>query len=172
MDADYNDVQKVQITYDQFGQMMSKMVEDLKGHEYTAVHGLPRGGLSIAVHLSHFLGLPLVMSINHFINEFPEGGKILVVDDIIDTGRTFERFLEIAEIKKIDFETATLFYKAHSAYQPDYYVQETNDWIIFPWEPVEEIPNRECYSHLGGCMESENNGVGILNELDSEHEGN
>lgn len=166
MDNVNNEIQKVQITYDQFGEMMNQMVNDLKNNGYAAVHGLPRGGLSIAVHLSHFLGLPLVMSINHFINEFPEGGKILVVDDIIDTGRTFERFLEIAEIKSISFDTATLFYKEHSTYRPNYFVQETNDWICFPWEPLEEKPNREAYEHLGGSIESQDNGIGLLNEDD------
>ena len=43
------------------------------------------------------------MNVTQFSTEFPNG-KLLVVDDIIDTGRTFERFLEIARLKKIKFD--------------------------------------------------------------------
>ena len=100
---DSQDIKKVQVSYDHFSHLMDKMVEDLKDKQYVAVHGLPRGGLAIAVHLSHFLQLPLVTSISQFCSEFPNGGKLLVVDDIIDSGRTFERFLEIAGFKGLFF---------------------------------------------------------------------
>jgi hypoxanthine phosphoribosyltransferase len=31
-------------------------------------------------------------------------------------------------------KTAVLFYKPKSKIKPDYYVEETTDWIVFPWE--------------------------------------
>lgn len=166
---DYTTVQKVHVNYTTFGNLMNRMVEKILSsqHDFVAVHGLPRGGSSIAVHLSHFLKLPMVINLTHFKNEFPNG-KLLVVDDIIDSGKTFERFLEIAELKHIPFETAVLFYKPHSSYTPDYFIEETIDWIVFPWEPMEEIPNREVYEHLGGSIESTDTGLGI--ELESELE--
>lgn len=154
-EENYDAVKKVQISYSEFGQFMDNLVKLLYPikQQFVAIHGLPRGGLSIAVHLSHHLELPLMMNVSQFQNEFPNG-KLLVVDDIIDTGKTFERFLEIAEMRNIHFETAVLYYKPHSEYTPNYYIKETTDWICFPWEKFEEIPNREQYEHLGGTVES------------------
>ena len=155
IEIEHKVVEKVQITYAQFDKLMKELVKILlpKKHEYSCIHGLPRGGLSIAVHLSHHLQLPLMMNVTQFSKEFPNG-KLLVVDDIIDTGRTFERFLEIARLKNIKFETAVLYYKPQSNYYPTYYLRETEDWICFPWEVFEERPNREKYEHLGGSIDS------------------
>ncbi len=141
---------KVQITYEHFGYLLDKMVEDLKKREiiYDAVHGLPRGGLPIAVHLSHFLNLPLINNITQFTSEFTPDKKLLIVDDIVDSGSTFDRLIEIANIKNINYTTAVLYYKNHSTYEPDYFVEETLDWIVFPWEEFSENPNRDKYKHL------------------------
>ena len=148
-------IQKIKVTYSEFEEMMKELVTVLypNRHEYACVHGLPRGGLSIAVHLSHYLQLPLMMNVTQFSTEFPNR-KLLVVDDIIDTGRTFERFLEIAKLKNIKYDTAVLYYKPNSSYYPSYHLKETDDWICFPWEVYEEIPNREKYEPLGGTIDS------------------
>lgn len=141
---------KIQITYSDFGKMMEQMVLKLQNKHYSAIHGLPRGGLSIAVHLSHFLELPLITNISMYtpMNLKEENDKLLVVDDIIDSGRTFERFSEIATIRKIKYETAVLYYKPFSEHIPDVYIRETEDWIVFPWEPYEESVNRANYEIL------------------------
>jgi hypoxanthine phosphoribosyltransferase len=96
------------------------------------VYGIERGGLPIAVHLSHFLNLELCTT-------HPSGYKkeeILVVDDIAHTGKSLEDygFWAIA--------TATLFYREESKFRPDFYVRIAKEWIIFPWEREDEIPNR------------------------------
>jgi xanthine phosphoribosyltransferase len=31
-------------------------------------------------------------------------------------------------------KSAVLFYKPTSTFKPDYYAQETTEWIVFPWE--------------------------------------
>ncbi len=147
---------KIQVTYSDFSKMMDEMVSKLQNKKYTAVHGLPRGGLSIAVHLSHFLELALVTNISQYITFNNNIDKLLVVDDIIDSGRTFERFLEIATIKKIKFETAVLYYKPFGEYTPNLYIRETEDWIVFPWEPYEELVNRETYETLNEPDDEEN----------------
>lgn len=147
-------MKKVFIDYATYGLLMEELVNKLfpERHKYSAIHGLPRGGLAIAVHLSHYLQLPFRLNVTRFAAEFPNG-KLLVVDDIIDTGKTFEHFLEIAESQKIQFDTAVLYYKEHSSYEPTFYIRETIDWICFPWELHEEIPNRQKYKSLGGSID-------------------
>ena len=48
--------------------------------EIGAIYGLPRGGLPIAVSLSHTLKLPLLM--NYYDRKVVTNKKILVVDDM------------------------------------------------------------------------------------------
>lgn len=170
-----SNIEKIQVTYDDFGDMVDELVLRLQDKKYTAVHGLPRGGLSIAVHLSHFLKLPLITSISQYISEFNKNDdRLLVVDDIIDSGRTFERFLEIATLKNIKFDTAVLYYKPLATYTPNIYVRQTEDWIVFPWEPWEEETNREGYEHLNENAEEtmsydiESDYEGVLEEQDDE----
>lgn len=67
--------------------------------------------------------------------------RILVIDDIWDSGRTAMGVKERIEAAGGEAEIAVLHYKpSHSIYEekPDYYVVETDRWIVYPWEPVEE----------------------------------
>jgi len=124
------------ITYLHFDAYMDKLVEMIKQNsvmnKLKYVYGIPRGGLPMAVHLSHFLELKLVET-------HPSGYKkeeILVVDDISHTGMSLEEygFWAIA--------TATLFYREESKFRPDFYVKIAKKWIVFPWEKPDEVPNR------------------------------
>jgi hypoxanthine phosphoribosyltransferase len=70
------------------------------------------------------------------------GKKVLVVDDITDTGDT----LEIAEnhIKDLGPETirtAILIHKKQSPVVPDFYAKKIikNRWIIYPWAVTEDL---------------------------------
>ena len=101
--------------------------EDL---ELGAVYGLPRGGLPIAVSLSHRLELPILM--NYYDRKVVTNKKILVVDDIADTGQTLEDFDNEHNI------ICTFHYHKQSLVRPNYYVEEKgDDWIVYPWETID-----------------------------------
>ncbi|MCK4844739.1 MAG: phosphoribosyltransferase, partial [Candidatus Heimdallarchaeota archaeon] len=36
-------------------------------------------------------------------------------------------------------KSATLYYKKHSIIKPDYYIKETENWVVYPWEAGETI---------------------------------
>ena len=66
--------------------------------------------------------------------------KVLVVDDVADTGeslRLVQSYLENQGAKEV--KTATIYYKPWSTMVPDYYEKETRSWIIFPWERKETV---------------------------------
>jgi len=145
-------MEKIIINYNKYGILVDNLLTKIKflNIQFNAIHGLPRGGLPIAVHLSHHLNIPLVISINQFSQEYING-QLLIVDDIIDTGKTYEQFLERTEDINIKFTFATLFYKPISPYIPDIYVKETTSWIVFPWERIKERPSeyhQKIYSNL------------------------
>lgn len=66
-----------------------------------------------------------------------EGKKILVVDDIFDSGKTMHAVLDHFEGK--DITTATLFWKETANKKPNYYgdVVKHEEWLVFPWETME-----------------------------------
>jgi hypoxanthine phosphoribosyltransferase len=69
-----------------------------------------------------------------------EGKRVLVVDDVADTGeslRLVRSYLE--EQGATEVKTATIYYKPWSVIIPDYYEKETRSWIIFPWERKETV---------------------------------
>jgi hypoxanthine phosphoribosyltransferase len=96
------------------------------------IYGIPRGGLVIAVYLSHRCNIPLINSLNKDIK------NVLIVDDIADTGKT------LAELKEYNFQTATLYYKSRSIIKPTFIGEEVenDEWVVFPWELYSEKPNR------------------------------
>jgi len=119
--------------YDIYIEKISKWVYDnfynqnLQEMEIGAIYGLPRGGLPIAVSLSHTLKLPLLM--NYYDRKVVTYKKILVVDDIADTGETLEDFDNKHNV------ICTFHYHKQSIIEPEYWVTEKgDDWIVYPWE--------------------------------------
>ncbi len=70
------------------------------------------------------------------------GLKVLLVDDITDTGDTVEVALEhIREFGPAEVRLAVLQHKKQSTLRPDYYAGKIVKWrwIIYPWAVVEDI---------------------------------
>ncbi len=63
------------------------------------------------------------------------GKKVLVVDDISDTGLTLQLAVEAVNLYlPLEVKTATLYIKPWTDFVPDYYGESTESWIVFPWE--------------------------------------
>ena len=129
------EISKEFLTYDRYSFYISELmlmirqsdiIQDLK-----AIYAIPRGGYPIGVHLSHHLRLPLVNNIAGLRKE-----ELLIVDDIADTGITLEKLAGMCKA------TATIYYKERSTVKPTFYVIKTDKWIVFPWERMNETPNR------------------------------
>lgn len=68
--------------------------------------------------------------------------KVLIVDDITDTGETLKLAVEYAlNLKPADVRTAVLQHKTCSAFTPDFYAQKIIKWrwIIYPWARYEDF---------------------------------
>lgn len=66
--------------------------------------------------------------------------NILIVDDIADSGETFEYAVNKFKGNGCErVETASVFYKPCSKFKPDSYAEEVEEttWIVQPWEPFE-----------------------------------
>ena len=112
--------------------------------------GLSRGGLTPGVMMSHWMKKPF-KTIKASLRDFPEwenylprktDDRVLIVDDICDSGETFSRIREHINERKengVDVRFATLWWNNECNFTPHYYVNDiakdsTNTWIMFPWE--------------------------------------
>ena len=95
---------------------------ELLGYQmFENIYGIPRGGLVVAVRLSHLLDIPLT--------ETPEKKKTLIVDDICDSGKTM--------IKYKGYATACIYKDKQSIYQPTWWIYKKKEFVKFPWETEE-----------------------------------
>jgi len=72
------------------------------------------------------------------------GHKVLVVDDITDTGESLALAIEHARAgRPARIESATFLHIAHSKFTPDYFAEEIPReawaWIVFPWNYWEDL---------------------------------
>ncbi len=69
------------------------------------------------------------------------GKKILIVDDVADTGRSIIALKDYFRTKGAqEIKVATFHVKPHSVVKPDFFVEETSSWLAYPWE-VTEVEN-------------------------------
>jgi hypoxanthine phosphoribosyltransferase len=71
-----------------------------------------------------------------------KGKKILLIDEVSETGQTLERVTNIFKEKyqPAEIRTATLVVNAKSSkFYPDFYSLETDEWTVFPWEKEDDI---------------------------------
>lgn len=141
----------VSMSWEEVEEAVTALADTIKREfDPDVIVGIARGGLIPAVRLSHLLGDKLLRVIHvkyykgvnlHF--KKPElyagikriSGKVLVVDDVTDTGTSLEFVLKHLKRKEAkEIRVATIAYKPKSRFKPDYYRFETDKWIIFPWE--------------------------------------
>jgi hypoxanthine phosphoribosyltransferase len=118
-------VDRIYFTWNAFDRAVDILVDKLRAQavlrRVRSIYGIPRGGLVLAVALSHRLELPLTSEVAR---------RTLVVDDISDTGRTLHRLNGEALL------TATIHCVSDTVFVPDVWVLEKpkNTWIVYPWE--------------------------------------
>ena len=74
------------------------------------------------------------------LNAQIEGLRVLVVDDVSDSGNSLivvKKYIEGKGASEV--KLATLHHKPWSKFKPDYFAEEVSEWIIYPWEPRESV---------------------------------
>ena len=122
------------------------------GEFYDYIVGIVRGGAIPAVYLSHRLGIPMrTVSWSTFhgdqmresaldvAEDIADGKKILLVDDILDSGRTMRELLEDWGCDRSKVAMAVLVHNVRQETTPNFFGRtidrETNtDWVDFWWE--------------------------------------
>ncbi len=134
---------------------MSKLCEKVKktGYNPDVVLAIMNGGYYPAKFISDALNIPMLKIGIKSYNGQQKGNtvvysdidgdirkynKILVVDDLAETGKTIKETLRILENKmkekEYEVKTATIFLKPQSEIKNIINVEVTNEWIVFPYE--------------------------------------
>ena len=147
------------LTWDDIQRLAEKTADMIRrdGFDPDLMIAVSRGGFDPARIISDQLSIRKLASLQIFyysgVNDkrdkpevlFPlnaqiEGLKVLVVDDVSDSGHSLIAVKEyIKNNGAAEVKIATLHYKPWSQYKPDYYAEEVDKWILYPWEPNESI---------------------------------
>lgn len=142
---------KIRIGWKAYHNYVKRLGDLVKGSGYrpNVIVCISRGGLPVGLMLSEYLKKPLGvisaqsyhgtrqgrLKFNRHISAIaPIRGKILLADDLVDSGKTIratKKFLgRLGEVR-----TAVMFRKTGAKFMPDYFVRETPGrmWIVFPY---------------------------------------
>jgi len=141
------DISTYDFTFDRFNEAIDSIVQQVhnKKIKYNYIVGLTRGGLIPATVLSHKLDIPMLASNWDTDRKKPSitlmdilddpRNKVLLVDEILDSGKTIDSFMDIHG--KTD--VAVLVWNKEQHVVPDYHFMAINRsefsvWIDFWWE--------------------------------------
>jgi hypoxanthine phosphoribosyltransferase len=148
--------QVIQYTYPQFLQDVYVLGEQISHHGETddwkpnLILALARGGLTFGAYLAHRLNVKGVITADTFLDVPPKkyhpkpgrSFRVLVVDDISDSGDTLDIYMGALRAKAkedghdLEILSATLWIRYNTKFIPDYHARiiNSNAWIEFPWE--------------------------------------
>ena len=107
-------------TWSEFDKSVEEIADKCRFREFSGIYGVPRGGLCLAVALSHKLKIELISK--------PIKNS-LIVDDVYETGHTLTTFRDIEGA--VFF---VLFSKVKPTWWNTLFISKKSQWIVFPWE--------------------------------------
>jgi hypoxanthine phosphoribosyltransferase len=152
------------LTWELFGTATRELAHMIHadGFEPDIVVAIARGGLTVAGALSYALDVkncgamnvefytgvderldvPVVLPPALDLVEV-EGLKVLVADDVADTGHTLKLVREVLAQHVAEARTVVLYRKPRSVVEPTYVWKETDRWINFPWSTEPPVTRTE-----------------------------
>ena len=99
-----------------------------------------------------------VYALGYLIDVLNPEDRLLVIDDVFDTGRSVEAFLRELKVRcrhnmPQTVKVATAYYKPsrnQTDMVPDYFVHRTEEWLVFPHE-IRGLTEEEIRRHKPGA---------------------
>jgi hypoxanthine phosphoribosyltransferase len=107
-------------TWSDFDKSVEHIANKCKFLELSGIYGVPRGGLCLAVALSHQLKINLISE---------PIKNALIVDDVYENGITLNKFKDIEEATFF-----VLFSKVKPIWWNTVFISDKDKWVVFPWE--------------------------------------
>lgn len=150
------------LTWESFGRANRRLATSIaeSGYLPDIVLAIARGGLPVGGALAYALDIKNCAAVSvEFYTDVGQtlavpvvlpptpplvdlaGLRVLVADDVADSGRTLEMVLRLVRPHVAELRSAVLYRKPRTIVEPDYFWAETDLWIDFPWSsepPVTE----------------------------------
>ena len=142
------------LTWPLFGEATRELAQTIadSGFRPDIVLAVARGGLTVAGALAYALAVKNCFAMNvEFYTGVEErlevpvvlpptldlvdvrGLKVLVADDVADTGKTLELVRDVIAEHVAEARCAVLYQKSRSVIDAEYVWRHTDKWINFPW---------------------------------------
>ena len=148
------------MTWDELGsgaRALAQLVHD-DGYAADMVLAIARGGLLVAGALAYALGVKNTYTMNvefytgvderlaipMLLPPIPDlvdvsSARVLIADDVADTGATLKLVKEFCEGKVSEVRSAVLYEKPRSEVKCEYVWRRTDRWITFPWSAEDPV---------------------------------
>ncbi|WP_306517836.1 phosphoribosyltransferase [Cutibacterium granulosum] len=162
--ADSSELEDKEIlSWELFGQAQEELAQQIADSDFSpeVLVAVARGGMLPGGALTYSLGVKLTDAINvEFYTDVNEtladpillaplldtdsirGRRILVVDDVADSGRTLALVLKLLRGFGAEVRSAVLYTKPRTVVQPDFSWRTTDKWIVFPWSAKSPVTAR------------------------------
>ena len=138
-------------SYDEFKIDVNMLAKELKVYEPDVILAVARGGMTLGHFLAEALEMRDLYSINsiHYeetrkldtidifnMPDLSKATKVVIVDDIIDSGETMIELKKVLLEKypNLDLKVAAIYYKEKALLRPDFSAREATEWIEFFWD--------------------------------------
>ncbi len=140
------------VSWSDYGRLSAELVEKIRpsSHNIELVVGIARGGIPVAMVISDELNLDIdIVNVKSYegiasrrppriistLTESIKGKEVLLVDDLVDEGATMQIVVKhLRKGRPKSLRTAVLFKKPWSKFEPDFYLETLEEWVVFPWE--------------------------------------
>jgi hypoxanthine phosphoribosyltransferase len=151
------------LTWERFGRATRELAEMVAadGYRPDIVLAIARGGLFVAGALGYALGVKnvYVCNVEYYTGvdtrlELPvmlppvpdvvdlSGARVLVADDVADTGATLKLVKDFCADHVAEVRCAVVYEKPHTTVTSEYVWQRTDRWINFPWSTLPPVVTR------------------------------
>jgi hypoxanthine phosphoribosyltransferase len=151
------------LSWELFGEASRELAQVVAddGYDPEMILSIARGGLLVGAALGYALGVKNVYTMNvefytgvderldvpRILPPAPDfvdldDARILIADDVADTGLTLRSVQEFCAGKVGEVRIAVLYEKPSSLVESDYVWRRTDRWINFPWSDKEPVVPR------------------------------
>ncbi|WP_329521704.1 phosphoribosyltransferase [Spirillospora sp. NBC_01491] len=152
------------LTWESFGTASRELAQEVadSGYRPDLILSIARGGLFVAGSLGYALDVKNlhVMNVEFYTGvdqrlDLPvmlppvpnavdlSGAKVLVADDVADTGATLKLVRDFCADHVADVRCAVVYQKPHSSVKSEYVWKHTDRWINFPWSTQPPVVSAE-----------------------------
>jgi uncharacterized protein len=152
------------LTYDGFGMAVRELAQAVAddGYQPDIVLSIARGGVFVAgglayaldcknlhlVNVEFYTGVGTTLEMPVMLAPVPNvvdfsRKKVLIADDVADTGKTLKLVRDFCMDHVAEVRSAVIYEKSHSLVKCEYVWKKTDQWINFPWSVEKPVVRRD-----------------------------